>query len=232
MKKLVTIYAVATLLMMAVSANANLITYTDNVVGLFNLVVDRDMIIPQFDSALGTLNSVSITAATALQASLGFENRNTTSGGTFYVSTYFSFDPENEYTRAKIDLSFNSSVILTSGYTDAQKYTLSGISVYDGITDYAGTSGRTVATFGDADSLPLFYDSGLAQFIGAGNLTFGIHSDAYTTLTVSGGNSSTRMATTGQAGITVVYDFTPIPEPLTAAILSLGGLLAIKKRRK
>jgi hypothetical protein len=230
MKKL----AVFTFVVLAIglSANANQITYTDSVVGLFNLVADRDLIIPQFDSSLGTLNSVSITASAALQASLEFENKNTTSGGTFYVSTYFSFDPENEYTRVRIDLSFDNSVILTTGYSDAQKYTLNNVSAYDGITDYAGASGRTVATFGDADNLSLFYDSGLAQFIGVGNLTFGVDSDAYTTLAVTGGNNSTRMATTGQTGVTVVYDFTPIPEPATIAVVSLGGLFATRKRRK
>ncbi len=231
MKKLITICTVVTLVMMTVSADASLITRTDNVVGLFNLVADRDLIIPQFDSTLGTLNNVSITVTTALQASLGFENTNPTSGGTFYVSTYFSFDPTEYYTRAKIDLSFNSSVILTSGYSDAQTYTLSGISAYDGITDYAGTSGRTVATFGDADNLSLFYNSGLAQFIGTGNLTFGILSDAYTTLMTTGGNNSTRMMTTGQAGVTVVYDFTPIPEPATIALLSFS-LLILRKRKR
>jgi hypothetical protein len=230
MKKLVALCAVIILLMMTVSVDANLMSHTDNVVGLFNLVADRDLIIPQFDSTLGMLNSVSITVTTALQASLGFENTNPTSGGTFYVSTYFSSEP-TQYTRAKVDLSFNSSVILTSGYTDAQEYTLSGISIYDGITDYAGTSGRNVATFGNANSLPLFHDSGLAQFIGTGNLTFGINSDAYTALTVSGGNSSVRMATTGQAGVTVVYDFTPIPEPVTICLLGLGALSLIRRKK-
>jgi hypothetical protein len=217
-------------LMMTVSAGASLITRTDTVVGLFDKVPDRDLSIPQFDPALGTLNSVSITVTTALQASLGFENTNPTKGGTFDVYTYWPSDP-TVYTRAKVDLSFNNSVILTSGYTDAHKYTLSNITAYDGITDYAGTSGRTVATFSDADSLPLFFSTGLDQFIGTGNLTFGVNSNALTALSVSGGNNSTRMATTGQAGVTVVYDYTtPVPEPASMGLMALGCLGLLRRK--
>jgi len=231
-KKMRKLLALAVILLASVvSANANQITYSDSVAGLFDLVADRDLLIPQFDSSLGTLNSVSIAVETGLQASLGFENKNPTSGGTFYVYTYFTFDPANEYTRARVDLSFNDAVILTSGYSDAKKYTLTNISAYDGTTDYAGTSGRILGTFGDADNQSFFYDSALAEFIGSGNLTFGVLSDAYTTLSWSGGSSDVRIATTGQAGVTVVYDFTPIPEPTTMCILAIGSLVFLRKRK-
>jgi hypothetical protein len=231
-KKMRKLLALAVILLaLVVSANANQITYSDSVVGLFDLVVDRDLIVPQFDSSLGTLNSVSIAVSTGLDASLGFENKNPTSSGTFYVYTYFKYDPANEYTRAKVDLSFNGDVILTSGYSDAQKYTLTNISVYDGTADFAGTSGRILGNFGDADNLSFFYDSALAQFIGNSNLTFGVLSDAYTTISWTGGNSEVRMMTTGQAAVTVVYDFTPIPEPTTMTLLVIGAIAAFRKRK-
>jgi hypothetical protein len=237
MKKLVTICAVVTAMMMTVSASASMVSYTDSISGLFNQVVDRDLVVSQFDSSLGTLNSVSITVSTALQASLGAENTNPSSpaSGTsaFNVYTYWTFDP-TEYTRASVTLSFDGSVVSTAGYTDATKYTPL-LAKYDGVTDYAGTSGTTVMTFTPSDSDVLFYDSGLASFIGTGDLTFGLVSDAYTALQTPG-NFATSISTTGQAGVTVAYDFTPtppgpVPEPTTIALFGLGALGLLKKRR-
>lgn len=221
------LYVLAVLVLAAIPAQASQITYTDSITGLFNLAPDRDLIVPQFNSTLGTLTSVSISASTALQASLGYENTKTT-GGTFNIYTYWTFDP-TEYTHANVELSFNSSPILTSGYADAKKYT-KALSAYDGITDYAGTSGAILANFSDADTTSMLYNSSLAPFIGSGNLTFGLLSNAYTALQTPS-NGSTQIATTGQASVSVVYDYTPIPipEPSTIAILSLGGLLLIKK---
>ena len=57
----------------------------------------------------------------------------------------------------------------------------------------------------------------------AGSLTFGLVSDAYTVLQTPG-NISTNMSTTGQAQVTVAYDYT-IPELTTMVLLGLGGLL-------
>jgi hypothetical protein len=221
------------MLMMTVSASATVVSYTDSISGLFNQVADRDLVVSQFDSSLGTLNSVSITVSTALQASLGIENTNpsspTTGTKAFSVYTYWPSDP-TEYTSASVNLSFDGSVISTAGYTDAKKYTVY-LTKYDGITDYAGTSGAIVATFTPSNSEVLSYNSGLASFIGTGSLTFGLVSDASTALTTTGGNNSTSMSTTGQAGVTITYDYTSIPEPATIGLLGLGVLGLLRKRR-
>jgi hypothetical protein len=224
------------MLIMTASAGASLVSYTDSVSGLFNLVADRDLVVPQFDSSLGTLNSVTIAVSTALQASLKAENTNpiTPASGTkaFNVYTYWTSDP-TQYTRASVTLSFDSSAISTAGYMDATKYVLN-LTKYDGVTDFAGTSGATAATFSPSDSDILFYDSGLTSFIGTGDLTFGLVSDAYTALQ-SPGNFAASMSTTGQAGVTVAYDFTPVqeptPEPATICLLGLGALSLLKRRR-
>ena len=234
MKRLVTICAVVTMLMMTVSASASMVSYTDSISGLFDQVVDRDLVVSQFDSSLGTLNSVSITVSTALQASLGIENTNPSSpaSGTkaFNVYTYFTSGSEYYDTGASVTLSFDGSAVSTAAYTDATKYVVN-LSKYDGVTDYAGTSGTTVVTFTPSNSNALFYNSGLASFIGTGSLTFGLVSDAHTSLRTPS-NFSTSMSTTGQAGVTVNYDYTPTPEPATIGLLGLGALSLIRRKRR
>ncbi|MGA2324632.1 MAG: PEP-CTERM sorting domain-containing protein [Sedimentisphaerales bacterium] len=235
MRKLVAICAIVTALMITVSASATVVSYTDSISGLFNQVADRDLVVSQFDSSLGTLNSVSITVSTALQASLGVENTNPTSPATgtqaFNVYTYWPSDPTDYHTWANVNLSFGGSVVSTAGYTDAEKYTVY-LTKYDGTTNYAGTSGTTVATFTPSDSEVLLYNSGLASFIGTGSLTFGLVSDAYTALQTTGGNMASSMSTTGQAGVIVAYNYTPIPEPATVCLLGLGVLSLIRRKHR
>lgn len=213
-------------LVMGFSANAATITYTDSVTGIFDEVSDADatLYIPQFNSSLGTLNSITINLSTALQGDLGFENLKKFTGGTFNFST------QNVYAYLVLGLS-GSGGMLMSNYTDNQTYTVT-LAKYDGTIDYAGTSGTIVTTFSDADTQTYadFTDAGfLTQFTGTGNMDFTITSDSLSQLGLPS-NSAAIINLTGQASVSITYDYTPIPEPATIAFLSISGLFL--KRRK
>lgn len=221
MKKL---FALLFVLVFAFSVQAASITYTDNVTGIFDEVSDEDatLYIPQFNSSLGTLDSVTIDLSTALQASLGFENLKKFAGGDFSVATQGSYA---YFTLLLNGVGFGSM----SFYTDSQTYTVT-LAKYDGTTDYAGTSGTIVASFSDTDTQTItISDPGyLAQFIGAGNMIFDVLTYSATPLGLPS-NSAAIINTTGQAGASITYNYT-IPEPATIAVLSLGGLLLKRKK--
>jgi hypothetical protein len=204
------------------TAQASTITYTNSVTGLFDEVPDTILYIPQFNSSLGTLNSITMNLSTAIQASFGYENLKKFTGGTFNVST------NNIY--GYLVLGLNGSGIIGSNYSDNQTYTAT-VTAYDGTTDYAGTSGKTVATFSDADTqtITLSDASSLAMFTGTGNMNFTTLTDAQNMFTVPA-NSAAIINTTGQASTSVTYDYTPIPEPATIAFLSLCGLFIKRKK--
>lgn len=218
MRKLFYLFCV---LAISFTVQASVITYTNSVTGLFDLVPSTDLVIPQFDSSLGTLNSVTMNLSTALQGSLGFENLKRFAGGTFNVST------NNIYAYISLGLS-GSGGMLMSSYTDNQTYTVT-LAKYDGTIDYAGTSGTTIATFSDADTETFTTSSSLEQFIGTGNILFNIINDASAPLGLPT-NSAAIINTTGQASVSIDYDYTPIPEPATIAIFSLSGLFLKRKK--
>jgi hypothetical protein len=222
MKKLFAVLFAA--LVMGLSAHAATITYTDSVTGIFDEVSDADatLYIPQFNSSLGILNSITINLSTALQGDLGFENLKKFTGGTFNFST------QNVY--AYLVLGLSGSGMIMSGYSDSQTYTVT-LAKYDGVIDYAGTSGTIVTTFSDADTQTYadFTDAGfLTQFTGTGNMDFTIMSDSLSSLGLPS-NSAAIINTTGQASVSVTYNYT-VPEPATMAVLSLGGLLFKRKK--
>jgi len=102
-------------------------------------------------------------------------------------------------------------------------------SAYDGITDFGGTSGidlnNILATNGQFSS-PLLFN----PYIGTGNVSFSLNASG----TSSGTGPGNRVAifeSLASAEYSVTYEFTPIPTPGAAALLGLGGLIAVRRRR-
>jgi hypothetical protein len=205
------------LLAFSLTAGASTITYTDSITGLFDLVPNRDLAVSQFNSSLGTLNSVTMDISTAIQADVGFENLARFAGGNFQVGT-----------------SVHGYVVVASmvmsNFVDTQTYTIS-LQPFDGILDYSGTSGQILKHYSDADHGTFTQTSDFDRFIGSGSVPFPIIMDAFADHFTIPSNSSAIINTTAQASVSVTYDYTaPIPEPVSIALLCLGGLMLRKRR--
>ena len=184
-------------------------------------------VIPKFNPALGTLNTVKITETVNATASLTATNSDPTQTVTV--------------TKDKAWLSIFDNI--------------TGLYVSGGVTNYGATpvidnefgySGHFVLNPGD--SLPLgafvstnsivypdFVGVNVAPFIGGGNLPFQVQTLTQNSASTSGGGQlDTTQNTSADYKIVVEYDYTvaTVPEPSTGILLGMGGLLCWSWRRK
>lgn len=199
------------------AVQANIITYTDSINGLFKYVPNRDLAVSQFNPALGTLNSVTMELSTAIESSLGFEN-------------LVSFERPNIQVTTSVHGYIALGYMLMSNFTGGQTHILT-IGAFDGIIDYAGTSGTILETYSDADTgtFNLPFGSDFSQYIGLGSVLFPLITDSFTDHITKPANSAAIYNTTAEASVTITYDYTPVPEPATIAILAIGGLFLKRK---
>jgi hypothetical protein len=186
----------------------------------------------QFNPGLGTLNSVTVTLNGTLDQTLRYENKD---GAGRYVKYFFSSD-DTDKTRCEYSLSFTGGSLGTIIY-NAPSYT--NIPTFDGTVDYAGASGATHEFLLNQSANNVYTDGAMSPFVGTGSVAFDASATAWMLVKYSGGNMSLSPITLAGAGVTVAYDYTPIPgptpgpipEPTTIALLGLGALGLLKKRR-
>jgi hypothetical protein len=160
--------------------------------------------VQQFDPALGTLNSMTISLTATVTGEMGYENTSTTSGsdGTIemnaQVSVWLASDP--------------ASVITVASPTSSEAFSLA---VFDGIIDFGGTSGVFFADINETDTVTatLTDPAALAAATGTGTLDFEVEAVGTTAFTGSSGNESTRFGLLAGATVTVTYDYQPPVEP-------------------
>ncbi len=89
--------------------------------------------------------------------------------------------------------------------TNAQSF---NASAYDGISDYAGTSGITFAsrTSSGTKSLKITSSADLAAYIGTGTLSLDVLMQA-TSNSTGGGNLLTQITSSGSADVTIIYKY-------------------------
>ncbi|MBE9206770.1 PEP-CTERM sorting domain-containing protein [Nostoc sp. LEGE 06077] len=178
--------------------------------------------VQKFNSALGTLKSVTIEFIGNLKGDAGFENRSNNAAtvlvnlaGTLNLQLpegvdRFELNPEQSYS-----------------YTVARR---------DGVLDYAGTSGRTVAglSAGITETKTFADSSFLQYFLGQGTTDFTFLATANSS--ISGpGNLASYVTTLASANVNVTYNYDPkaVPEPSAAIGLGLvAGIGLMSQRRK
>jgi hypothetical protein len=211
-------------------ANANIVTYTisfdDSYSGSFN--INKVLSVPQFNPSQGTLLNVTIDSGVSANGTIGFENTtpNPLVDGELYTYFYWE-DPVTHSTHGTLALKLNSATIADVAWDVREMYTLN-LSAFDGTIDFAGTSGFSTTYLNQSDSGNLYYDSDLSAFIGGSNVTFNLVGSAYSAM-VMPGNGSGQTRTLGQGDVTITYEYTP--EPATIALLGLGALSLLKRRR-
>ncbi|MEJ6484447.1 PEP-CTERM sorting domain-containing protein [Nostoc punctiforme UO1] len=202
-------------------ANAASLSYTSSLNYDFTDIIDAPLSIQKFDSSLGTLKGVTIGFTGDLLGNAGFENKNSRQSQVIVNlaselslevnnQSLFALDPQNSYAYQVVK--------------------------YDGITDFSGTSGKTVSNLTATQSATQSYTNTqfLQSFIGNGNIDFLFSAIAKSTVTGSG-NIASYVETLAKANVKVTYDYDAksVPEPSTTLGVGLiAGLCLLSQRKK
>lgn len=171
----------------------------------------------QFNPSTGVLLGASIQLDGYLDSTVGLENKNP-SGRTV-----------RHQVQGDLDITAPNAILNVNFNTGLQTDVVSG---FDGLIDYAGTSGRThmYSQFGTASHTYAPID--LPLFIGTGTLP--VQMDATALAAFSGGGNLATLVLTQATGIaTLTYLYREVPEPATFLLIgsALFGVAMIRRQR-
>src|SRR3990172_1836945 len=168
--------------------------------------------VPKFDASLGTLDSVYFELGGGVQGTGEFESLDA-APATVLMNL-----------QALLTLNRPDNTIIVQ--TLPVFSTSDDVAAYDGTTDFGGTSGKTYAdvTSTDLDSFISSATSDKSLFTGTGNITLPVTS-AGTSYGSGAGNLIVQFSTSASASVLVKYNYTPVPEPSTLALLSAAGMV-------
>lgn len=223
MKKLLALALVAA----AGSANAAVITQSDSHgFATTNWSYSLNSL-NQFDSALGTLNSVTIALTGEINQTIQAEN------------TGASADNLTPVAGGTIRFRQGGSVVLNQVLPTTTGSTFAA-TAFDGAKDFAGTSGINfgILSASASNTVVLTSAADLAGFIGTGVLSgYDLRSIGGGLVESDNGNLAQEFSTEAKASVVLTYDYTAaptqVPEPASMALIGLGALgLAAVRRRK
>lgn len=211
MRRLLPLLAIAVLLAAPAAAPAETETRTVSVAanGLTDFFATLD--IPQFDPLQGELLNVTLYVAATLDGTFFYENLGTGTGGYRIL--------ENDWTFAA-NLQGASVVADTGTMSTAAVF----LTAFDGVEDYAGTSGATVpygnTTSGTATYLPVA--AAFAGFQGLATVPLNVATTIWTSYTVYGSPTHSGLHTDASWSATVTYEY--VPAAVGTQNLTWGGV--------
>lgn len=213
-----------------VDAMAGAITYTATPIPLTPLSWDtattsppNPFTVPQFDPSDGTLTGVGILFSGQLKADLSVENWSTTSGTSGTVNVF-----------ANLVLTGPSGSLSLQLQPSANTGPIS-LSTFDGVIDFAGTSGTTFSGLQGSKQLGQAVASTFfGLYTGHGTLAFDVAADPGIQFHLSGGLPIESTTQAAGAGMAITYTYqepSTIPEPGVVGLMGIGlvGLAFVRR---
>lgn len=177
--------------------------------------------VPQFDPALGTLELVTVQLQLAQDSFVKAELLNPQVPGLY------------EY-----ELNWNMTMTGLGGQTLLQLLdgadASGGLTAFDGLHDFEGTSGFTDLYSSEDDDGRLFTSitPGFDSFIGTGSMEFVVQALATLYMAGTGAPFDIVHQTGVNASVEICYEYVPIPEPAGLALGTGSALILLSRRRK
>ncbi len=209
----------ATLLLAASgSASGESLTFTETI-PLQATGWSHPVSIPQFDPSLGDLYSAVMTLTGRIAGTAAFENLDSSPANVslLFAADLTLFGPE-----------FSGYVLVSPGLSISEM-----VEPYDGVTDFAGPSGRTYPDLATESALTFDLEgsfNGTLVYVGTGMMDFLLTSAGES----SGSGAENLLLQFDQsAGATVAVTYTyEVPEPGMATLLIAGVFMGTRRRRR
>lgn len=208
--------------MLGTAASAATVTYSNSLANQSTAYNDVVLALQQFDSSLGTLNSVSFSLTGFVSGNIGAESLDA-------LPANVGLNLGAQVT-AETAISPLAVVIPTATQVFAA-------SAFDGVMDFAGSSGTTITGVSASKSTSvLLTGASMLEFIGAGTIDILISANSQSSSSGSG-NLVTMFQTLAGASVSVTYDYeehvpvVPLPAGMPLLLAGLGVLAVARSRR-